>query len=91
MPRTGHGSPLGFLAVGAFGTDHQFEIQGREDSVDPGQAGGRGVRLDLRERRLGQAALGTDPFMGQLPLMTVPSKKRPQLLGSLRNEISHIR
>jgi len=25
-----------------------------------------------------------------LPLMTVPSKNRPQLLGSPRNEISHI-
>jgi hypothetical protein len=29
--------------------------------------------------------------LGQLPLMTVPSKNRPQLLGSPRNEISHIR
>jgi hypothetical protein len=91
MPRTGHGSPLGFLAVGAFGTDHQFEIQGREDSVDPGQAGGRGVRLDLRERCLGKAALGADPLLGQLPFMTVPSKNRPQLLGSPGNEISRIR
>ena len=79
------------LLVGAFGTDHQFEIQGREDSVDPGQAGGRGVRLDLRERRLGQAALGADPLLGQLPFMTVPSKNRPQLLGSPGNEISRIR
>ena len=79
------------LLVGAFGTDHQFEIQGREDPVDPGQAGGRGVRLDLRERCLGQAALGADPLLGQLPFMTVPSKNRPQLLGSPGNEISRIR
>jgi hypothetical protein len=79
------------LLVGAFGTDHQFEIQGREDPVDPGQAGGRGVRLDLRERCLGQAAMGADPLLGQLPFMTVPSKNRPQLLGSPGNEISRIR
>jgi hypothetical protein len=29
--------------------------------------------------------------LGQLPLMTVSSKDRPQLLGSPRNELSHIR
>jgi hypothetical protein len=45
----------------------------------------------LRERCLGKAALGADPLLGQLPFMTVPSKNRPQLLGSPGNEISRIR
>lgn len=34
--------------------------------------------------------MGAAPLLGQLLFMTVPSKNRPQLLGSPRNEISPI-